>query len=162
VLVLAYGAEPWLERSVASVLSSRRVSAEVVLVDNGADPLVVGRLAGMQGVRLVQPGRNTGFAGGCNLAASHANGEVLVLLNDDAEVEPDALHHLLRRLDDDGVGAVCASVRLAEDRALVNTVGNPLHYTGLSWAGGHGEPAELHRLWRGGARASSPTTRMRS
>src|SRR5260370_7808287 len=37
-----------------------------------------------------------------------------------------------------------ASIRLADAPDLINTAGNPLHFVGLSWAGGLGEPAAQH------------------
>lgn len=141
VLVLAYGDEPWLARCVRSALASEDVHAEVVLVDNGADAAVVSALENLDRVTVVRPGTNTGFAGGCNLAAQHAAGDVLVLLNDDAVVAPGALTRLAAALESADVGAACASVRLAGDEGTINTSGNPLHFTGLSWAGGHGRPA---------------------
>ena len=44
-VVLAYGAEPWLEKSVHALLGSAGVAVEVVLVDNGCTDGAVGRLA---------------------------------------------------------------------------------------------------------------------
>lgn len=124
-----------------SALASRGCDVEVLLVDNGGPSEVLQQLGRLDGVRLLEPGRNTGFAGGCDLAAGHATGDVLVLLNDDAVVREDTLAELAAALHDPSVGAACASVRLAQDERLVNTEGNPLHFTGLSWAGGHGSRA---------------------
>jgi GT2 family glycosyltransferase len=58
-------------------------------------------------VRLRFSPVNLGFAGGCNSAARHACGEYLVLLNDDAEVEPGWLESLIDAFElEPGVGAV--------------------------------------------------------
>ena len=153
-VVLAYGSEPLLGGCVDAVLASRGVDVDVVLVDNGCTTDVVDRLAGRPGVHVVRPGRNTGFAGGCNLGAAHADGELLAFVNSDAVVEPDALAALARVLADPGVGIATAGVRLAERPALMNSTGNPVHYLGLSWAGGLGEPASVHAAGRDVASAS--------
>jgi len=56
----------------------------VIVVDNaGSDRAVVEAF----GVRLIEPGRNLGFAGGCNRGASEATGDVVVFLNPDTVVE---------------------------------------------------------------------------
>jgi GT2 family glycosyltransferase len=56
-------------------------------------------------------------------------------------VEPDAVPTLVKALRDDRVGIVTAGVRLLDSPGLMNTAGNPVHFTGLSWAGGLGRPA---------------------
>ena len=133
-VVLAWQDEPWLERSVAALLASTGVDVEVVLVDNGCTTDAVARLAALPGVVLVEPGRNLGFAGGCNAGAAAASGEVLALVNSDALAAPGALAALAGALDE-GVGIATGSIRLADDPGLLNTAGNPLHYLGLVWAG---------------------------
>jgi N-acetylglucosaminyl-diphospho-decaprenol L-rhamnosyltransferase len=63
---------------------------ELVVVDNGSsEPLALGP------GRLVRPERNLGFAGGANLGAAEAQGEILLILNPDAVPEPGALDRLL-------------------------------------------------------------------
>ena len=66
----------------------------MVLVDNGCTTDAVDRLRDEPGVTVVSPGTNTGFAGGCNLGARHARGDVLAFINGDAVVRPDALRAL--------------------------------------------------------------------
>jgi GT2 family glycosyltransferase len=154
VVVLAWRSEPWLERAVESVLRSEGVRPDVVLVDNGCTDDAVERLADRAGVTVVRPGRNLGFAGGCDLGAASATGTYLALLNSDAVLAPDALARLVEVAADPGVGIATASVRLANDPALLNSAGNPLHVLGLSWAGHLGEPAADHAVPRDVACAS--------
>ena len=145
-VVLAYGAEPWLERSVAAVLASDGVDADVVLVDNGCTDGAVNRLESRTGVTVIRPGRNLGFAGGCNVGAAQATGDFIALVNGDAVVDPDALSMLVAALDDDTVGIATASIRLASDRSLLNSRGNDIHFLGFSWSGGFGQRAEPGRV----------------
>jgi GT2 family glycosyltransferase len=143
-VVLAYGDEPWVERCVRALLASRGVGVDVVLVDNGCTTGAPDRLDGHRGVRVLRPGRNLGFAGGCNLGAEYATGEVLALVNADALVAPDALARLAAVALCPEVGLASGSIRLADDPSRLNSAGNPVHFTGLSWAGAFGEPADLH------------------
>jgi GT2 family glycosyltransferase len=90
---------------------------------------------------LVRPGRNLGFAAGCNLGAEWASGEALVFLNPDTVARPGAIHALAQAVADPSVGIAMARLRLLDDPALLNSDGNVVHMTGLSWVGGFGEPA---------------------
>lgn len=143
-MVLAHGAEPWLTESVQSLLASTAVVLDVVVVDNGAAAGPVAAVARLPGVRVLRPGTNTGYAAGCQLGATAATGDFLAFVNSDAAVEPETLSRLVAVAAEEGVGAATASVRLADQPDVVNSAGNPLHFTGLSWAGGHGQPAVSH------------------
>ena len=98
---------------------------DIVVVDNDAAPGPVEAVRGMPGVRVLSAGRNLGYAGGCNYAASHATGDVLVFVNSDALVQPGALAALVRRVAEPDVGLASASIRLAEDPAGAQHRGQP-------------------------------------
>lgn len=138
VIVLAFGAEPWLAEAVDSALASEGVAVEVVVVDNGAAEAVAG-IAGRPGVRIVRPGANLGFAGGVNAGVAASAGDVVCLLNSDAHVAPDCVARLAAHVrEHDGVAG--ALVLLDDEPGTINSAGNPLHVLGLSWAGGLGQP----------------------
>jgi GT2 family glycosyltransferase len=141
-VVLAWQAEPWLPRCVDALLGSEKVRVDVVLVDNGCTTDDVTVLARRPGVTVVRPGRNLGFAGGCNAGAAVATGEYLALVNSDAVVEPGTLARLVEEGSREDVGVAVASIRLAEDPALINAGANPVHILGLSWSGGMGQREE--------------------
>ena len=141
-IVLAHGEEPTLQRCVAALVADG--AADILVVDNEAAPGAVASVRGLPGVTVLVPGRNLGFAGGCNYASRHATSDVLVFVNSDAEVRPGALAALVRRVGDPGVGLASASIRLAGDPDLLNSAGNPVHYLMFSWVGGFRESALLH------------------
>lgn len=145
VVVLAYKSEPWLEPAVQAALGSRGVDLEVIVVDNGCTDGAVERLEELDGVLVVRPGRNLGFAGGCNAGAARAQGEVLALVNGDALVSPDALARLSEVALRPEVGIASASIRLASDPERLNSAGNELHFLGFAWAGAFGEEASAHQ-----------------
>jgi GT2 family glycosyltransferase len=160
-VVLAFGAEPLLDESVTALLASTGVSAEVVVVDNGCTTDAVRRLRDRPAVRVVTPSTNTGFAGGCNLGARHATGDVLAFVNSDAVVQPGALAALVAALADDRVGIASGSLRLMDRPDTMNSAGNPVHYLGLSWAGGLGEPAASYPQQRAVASATGAVMALR-
>jgi len=144
VIVLGYGSEPYLEQCLDAVAGELPPDGELLLVDNGVDPRPADRSALPQRVRVLGDGVNLGFAGGCNLGAEHASGEVLVFVNSDAIVRPGSLGPLVAAAGVDEVGIASGNLRLADTPDLVNSAGNPLHFLGLTWAGGCGEPATQH------------------
>jgi GT2 family glycosyltransferase len=111
----------------------------VIVVDNAGRDRAV---AETFGVRLVEPGRNVGFAGGCNRGAGEASGDVLVFLNPDTVVDPGALSRLSETLKDPSIGIAMARLRLLDRPELLNSGGNIVHLTGLAWAGSYEQPAE--------------------
>lgn len=63
--------------------------SELLVVDNGSSsPLP-------DGVRVIRPGRNLGFAGGANAGIAEAKGEILLILNPDVVPEEGALDRLI-------------------------------------------------------------------
>jgi len=146
VVVLAYGEEPWTEACVEALLASDGVTVDVVVVDNGDLTGAVRRLEGRAGVQVLRPATNLGFAGGCNAGAAVVKGEVLALVNADAIVKPGCLAALAAVALRSGVGLATASIRLADRPDRLNTMGNPVHFLGIVWAGGFDEPAADHDL----------------
>ena len=144
VVIVAFGAEPWLERAVDAALGSTGVDVDVVVVDNGCTDGGVDRIRNRTGVEVVCPARNLGFAGGCNLGVDHARGSTIAFLNGDALIEPTALAALAAVSARPDVGIATASVRLADAPDTLNSAGNDVHFTGFSWSGCFGEPASAH------------------
>lgn len=100
VLVVNRDGERWLERCLASVGDPPPLEVEVVLVDNcssdGSVELVRRRFPH---VTLLENHRNLGFGAANNQAAALARGDALLLLNNDAWLEPGCLVRLQARLD---------------------------------------------------------------
>ena len=146
VVVVAYGEEPWLERCVASLLASDDVVVEVIVVDNTGTGGGVDRLEGRDGVTVVRPGRNLGFAGGCNLGARAASGDVIALVNQDAVVEAATLSRLAGVALRPGVAIATASIRLAHAPDRLNSAGNDVHFLGFGWSGSYDRPASARAV----------------
>jgi GT2 family glycosyltransferase len=135
--VVAYRAGEALGRLLDSLEGE-----EVVVVDNGGGGPELDAAAARERVTVVSPGRNLGFATGCNLGARQATGDALVFLNPDTVAAPRAPAELVRPLADPTIGIVSARLRLLDQPALLNSAGNEVHVTGIAWAGLYGQPAE--------------------
>jgi GT2 family glycosyltransferase len=142
VVIVAYESGRALTRCLDSLETHEDAMLEVVLVNNGpAEPPVV-EASARDYVELVSPGENLGFAGGANLGAQQAKGDVLVFLNPDTVVAPGAVGALAAALEDRSIGIAMARLRLLDRPELLNSGGNVLHFTGLAWSGSYGRPAE--------------------
>ena len=105
---------------------------------NNGGPLALDRID----VALVEPGENVGFGAGCNRGVERLGSDVVVFLNPDTGARPGAVRALADALDDPGIGAVQARLRLLDRPDRLNSSGNILHVSGLAWPGGYDEPAE--------------------
>lgn len=141
VVIVAYDSGGALLRCLATVDSPDEGVHEIVVVDNGSGGEELEIAAASPRVRVVSAGRNLGFAGGCNLGAEHATGEVLVFLNPDTVVASGALRQLARTLEDESIAIAMARLRLLFEPSLLNSSGTVVHISGLGWAGGYSDDA---------------------
>jgi GT2 family glycosyltransferase len=116
-----------------------RPEDEVIVVDNGSGDASAD-IAERRASRVVRLGRNAGYMAACNTGAAHARGELLVLLNPDTLVAPGFGAAIRRPLRADAP-MVWQALLTQAGGAEVNTRGGVSHFTGISWAGGVGEPA---------------------
>ena len=141
VVVVAFRAGEALGRCLDS-LAGQEGPFETVVVDNGGGGPEIEEARDRDGVRVLDAGRNLGYAAGCNLGAGVTTGDVLVFLNPDTVVAPGALERLAATVEDPAIGIAMARLRLLDRPELLNSSGSEVHVSGISWAGGYGEPAE--------------------
>jgi GT2 family glycosyltransferase len=143
VLIVAYENRGDLSKTLPALLPELGEGDELIVVENkpgdGCAELVR-ELAPK--ARIVPMGGNAGFAAGIDAGAEAASGELLAILNPDAAPQS-GFGEAIRRpwTDGRGWGAWQALVADGELRS-VNSAGNPLHFTGITWAGGHGRPLD--------------------
>ncbi|MFT3863313.1 MAG: glycosyltransferase family 2 protein [Solirubrobacterales bacterium] len=141
VLIVAWNSGSELRRTLPPLAAELRDGDELIVVDNASpddSAAVVAEL--VPAAKIVTMGRNRGFAGGANVGASAATGDLLVILNPDAMPLP-GWGEAIRRPWLEGRGWSAWQGLVAEgDGATINSAGNPVHFTGIVWAGMHGEP----------------------
>ena len=126
-------------RSLAQHLPAA-VAAEVLVLCNGATPEVVAvAQREVTGARVFVSTVNLGFGGGNDRLAREARGELLLLLNDDAEVEAGWLEPLVQTLDEHPRAAAVGSRILFPD-GRVQEAGSVLFDDGSTAPVGRGLP----------------------
>lgn len=140
VVIVTYNSGPALLRCLDS-LEHDGIDQEVIVVNNGDEGPELAAAESGPSVRIVRPGRNVGFAAGCNLGARHARGDVLLFLNPDTVVKDGAVAELARTVADPEVGAAMGRLLLFSDPETLNSRGAVIHIAGLGWSSGLGERA---------------------
>jgi GT2 family glycosyltransferase len=141
VLIVAYGSRDDLVKTLPALLGELGDGDELIVVDNkpGDGSVELVRELAPQ-ARIVSPGRNTGFAGGVNAGAEVAQGDLLVLLNPDAVPQPGWGEAIRKPWTEDRGWAAWQALVTDGPGERINSAGNPVHFTGIVWAGGHGRP----------------------
>lgn len=95
IIVHRNGADMLLDTLACVARACDPARDEIILVDNASRDDSVARVAERYPtVRVIGNGCNNGFARACNQAIARAQGEFMLLLNNDAQVAPDSLNHL--------------------------------------------------------------------
>ncbi|HEX9303877.1 MAG TPA: glycosyltransferase [Thermoanaerobaculia bacterium] len=117
-----------------------RLSGEILVVDNASELPVAELLRRHPTTRRVPAGRNLGFAAGCRLGAEAARGRLLLFVNDDAVVEPEAPLRLVNALDRADGDVVAVAGRLTDATGERNDFSN-----GFLTFDGHAFQSEVGR-----------------
>jgi peptidoglycan-N-acetylglucosamine deacetylase len=115
VLIPAHNEESVIKQTVSSVLASDLPDLKVIVVNDGSTDRTRELLDTHFGqdprVRIIHQ-VNRGKAAALHLATSLADTEIVVTIDADTEVEPDAIRKLLRHFSDPKTGAVAGNVKV--------------------------------------------------
>ena len=115
VLIPAYNEESVIEQTVRAALASDYPKLEVVVVDDGStdhtSEIVQENFGRDRRVRLLMQA-NHGKPSALNHGLSEASGEIIVSIDADTIVDPDAISLLVRHFADPTVGAVAGNVKV--------------------------------------------------
>ena len=140
VVIVAYNSRSELEQTLPAVAGELGDGDELILVDNNSQDGSAGAAKELAPqARVMALSENLGFAEGSNWGASLASGDLIVFLNPDARPLPgfgEAIRRPAARED----WAAWMGLVACEHARFVNTQGNLVHFTGIAWAGGHGNP----------------------
>ncbi len=114
VVVHHRGEDHLLEGLAALEAAGSGICAETILVDNTAGRPMESVLRRHPTLRRVVAAGNVGFATGCRLGAEAARAPLLLFVNDDASVEPDAVRLLCSALSAAAPDVVAVAGRLVD------------------------------------------------
>lgn len=94
-------------------------------------------------INWVQNAKNLGYAGGNNLGMQIADGDYYAILNPDTRVQNDWLWHLVNALENDTeAGFATPKILLWDDNDKINTCGNDVTFTGITFCRGLDKPKD--------------------
>jgi GT2 family glycosyltransferase len=106
---------------------------EVIVVDNASHDDSLEVLARYPTVCALPQARNLGFTGACNVGFRAAGGSIQVLLNNDTEVHPDWLAHVVAAFAaHPEAGLVASKMLLFDRRDVLHTAGDYVTPDGLA------------------------------
>jgi peptidoglycan-N-acetylglucosamine deacetylase len=115
VLIPAHNEESVIVQTVSSVLESDYLDLYIIVVDDGSvdktGELLNAHFSREPRVRIIHQ-VNRGKAAALNVAMSQAATEIVVTIDADTEIEPDAIRKLVRHFVDPTIGAVAGNVKV--------------------------------------------------
>jgi len=141
VIIVNWNGERFLERCLLALMAQTVRPYEIILVDNASTDRSLEIARQFPSVRLITPGKNTGFAQGNNLAIAAASKECqwIALINPDAFAEPRWLEALLLAAESNrGFDVFASKLINAGNPTLLDGAGDAYHVSGLVWRMGHG------------------------
>lgn len=145
-----------LRPCLESLRQQRYHDFEVIVVDNASSDNSVAEIrAQYPEIRVLALSQNGGYSAGCNAGIYAARGEILVMLNNDTETDPEWLGKLVDALDrHPEAGSAASRMMIFRDRTTIHSAGDLYQRDGTANSRGvwqpHGPPYDEERYVFGG------------
>ena len=116
---------------------SKEIDFEIIIADDCSTDLTTSISERISGIKVVKTPGNQGFLKNCNLAAAQAQGEFILLLNNDTNVQPQWLDHLLSTFNDSAIGLVGPKLLFSD--GVLQEAGGIIWQDGSGWNYGRGQ-----------------------
>jgi N-acetylglucosaminyl-diphospho-decaprenol L-rhamnosyltransferase len=143
VIIVTHESSGSLPRTVPAVLAELRPGDELIVVDNASSdgsPELARELA--PDATVIETGANLGYGAGNNRGAEVAKADLLCFLNPDAVPAPGFRDAIADPAAGGRDWGAWQGLVTADGGRVVNTHGGAVHFTGIAWAGGAGEPLD--------------------
>ncbi len=139
IIITNYNGGDLLSQCLESIYNSKYQNFEIILVDNASDDdshLIAQKK--FPKIKLVSNNKNLGSVGR-NSGIKIANGEFVVLLDNDTKVNPIWLDEFLKNYKIHGYGMYQGKLLLMDEPEKINSAGCMINIFGFSFARGTGE-----------------------
>ena len=125
VVIANWNGRHHLERCLAALQAQTYPAFEIIVVDNGSTDGSADLVAReFPAVRLIRNGENTGFCRGNNIGVAAAGGDLIVLLNNDAELAPTFMRRLIEAAElEPNVGMFATRILMHDRRNVFDSTG---------------------------------------
>jgi biofilm PGA synthesis N-glycosyltransferase PgaC len=115
IVIAAYNEEKYIHLALESTCALNYPNYEIIIVNDGSTDGTLQKLeefAKKQPIRIISKLKNQGKASALNDAMMCVDGEIILFIDADAELEPDVLRHLIPHFKHSRVAAVAGNPRI--------------------------------------------------
>ncbi len=142
IVIPNYNGNKYLQDCIDALFASTHTNIEVIVVDNGSEDDSYSWIHSYENLRFEKLDKNYGFSYAVNKGIQLANGEYIILLNNDTLVEEGFVEELMRAISQDKtIFSVCSKMIQYHNKALIDDAGD--EYTVLGWAYKCGDGAPI-------------------
>ena len=136
--------------ALRALTNELREDDELIVIDNAStDGTPDAVRAAAPDATVIETGENPGFAAASNQGAALTSGDLLLFLNPDAVVSRGFRDAIELPVTEGRGWAAWQGLVTAEGGRIVNSRGGTIHFTGIAWAGGAGEPLNTDEVTAG-------------
>jgi GT2 family glycosyltransferase len=148
IIIPNYNGEKFLQNCIASIYNQTHTNFELIIVDNASDDLscdfIEANYEQYNQIKLIKLPQNYGFSRAVNEGIKVAQGEYVVLLNNDTEATPSWLSNLVKCIESDEKIFSCSSKMIRyNSRDKIDDAGD--EYTILGWAYKRGDGLDRNK-----------------
>lgn len=134
VIIVNWNGKNWLRECLNSLSYQFFKDFEIIIVDNGSTDGSIEFISSQYPeCRLISNNFNKGFGRGNNQGIKIAKGKYIVLLNNDAQADPNWLSELIRVAEEDpSIGMVASKIYLQGYEKVIDNVGHLIYPDGLN------------------------------
>ena len=132
-MIVAWNAAADIEQCLSSITQQSYSNYNVIVLDSAStdNTLEIVR-SKFPSVQVIASAQNLGYRSGNRLGMQKAEGDYVVICNDDVVVERDWLGEMVNAMEEDPeLGMVTPRIMMYDQPEVMNFAGNTLHYSGL-------------------------------
>ena len=135
IIILNYNGRGFLENCIESIIRETSEKNEIIVVDNKS-PDKSGEIFSKKypKIKFILNNENVGVPEGLNIGIKNANGEFIILLNNDLVVTPKWLEPFLEAYKKNGIALYQPKFVKMTDSSIIDGVGNMINVFGFGFA----------------------------
>ncbi len=135
IIILNYNGEEFLENCLESIFRETNQDFEVIVVDNDSPDKSGEKFSKKyQKCNFILNKKNFGVSEGLNIGIKNANGEFIILLNNDLIVAPKWLDYLFEAYQNKGEGLYQPKFLKIKDKSIIDSAGNLINIFGFGFS----------------------------
>lgn len=111
-----------LDEEIKAIISSEKLSAEVIYINDGSTDTSLKELDSLDGVTIIDLNRNYGQATALDAGFKHATGDIVISLDGDGQNDPTDIPKLLYKLENENLDVVAGWRKVRSDKGRIKVL----------------------------------------